>query len=98
MAHRGETCGAVTGAFMVIGLKYGRTQAEDLESRERTYHKVHEFVDQFTSTHGSIVCRDLIGIDISTDEGYELAENTKVFETVCPKLIQTAAEILEQVL
>ena len=37
MAHLGEACGAVTGAFMAIGLKYGRTRAADLEARERTY-------------------------------------------------------------
>ena len=35
MGHLGETCGAVTGAFMLIGLKYGKTRVEDEQRREK---------------------------------------------------------------
>ena len=34
MGHRGDTCGAVTGAFMAIGLKHGRLRADDEETRD----------------------------------------------------------------
>ena len=98
MAHRGETCGAVTGAFMVIGLKYGRTIAEDIEARETTYKKVHELVKRFSEKHGSIVCRELLGIDMSTEEGYNQIEELGLFDSLCPKFIRSATEILEPLL
>lgn len=98
MGRRGETCGAVTGAFMVIGLKYGKTAAEDRQSQEKTYSLVKEFVDRFKSRNGSIVCRELLGCDIGTPEGYEIAKQKMVFRTVCPKYVRDAAETLEQIL
>ncbi|MCX6000010.1 MAG: C-GCAxxG-C-C family protein, partial [Chloroflexi bacterium] len=69
MGRMAETCGAVTGAFMVIGLKYGKTRADDNQTREKAYRLVREFTDQFKSRHRSIVCRELLGCDISTPEG-----------------------------
>lgn len=98
MGRMGETCGAVTGAFMVIGLKYGNTRAEDMQAKKKTYSLVKEFVDRFKSCNGSIVCRELLGCDISTPEGMELAKEKNLFATLCPKLVSDAAEIIEQIL
>ena len=98
MGRMGETCGAVTGAFMVIGLKYGKTCAEDEQSKEKTYSLVKEFVEKFRSRNGSIVCKELLGCDISTPEGRELAREKGLFITICPKFVQDAAEIVEQIL
>lgn len=98
IAHQGETCGAVSGAFMVIGLKHGRIQAEDLEAREKTYEKVLEFIEHFTASNGSTVCKELLGFDMSTPEGFQEAENAGLFDTLCPKLIQSSMEILEEIL
>ena len=83
---------------MVIGLIHGRTRAEDEETREKAYRLVNEFVDQFTARHGSILCRELLGCDVGTEEGRALAKEQNLFDTVCPKLVQDAAEILEQFL
>ncbi len=98
IAHQGETCGAVSGAFLVIGLKHGRTKAEDLEAREKTYEKILDFIDKFASKNGSTVCNELLGFDMSTPEGFQKAEDAGLFETLCPKLIQTSVEILEKIL
>jgi C_GCAxxG_C_C family probable redox protein len=98
IAHQGETCGAVSAAFMVIGLKHGRIQADDLEAREKTYEKVLDFIDQFSSTNSSIVCKELLGFDMSTPEGFKNAEDAGLFDTLCPKLIQSSVEILENIL
>jgi len=98
MARMGETCGAVTGAFMVIGLKYGKTKVEDEQTKEKTYSLVREFVDRFKFRNGSIVCRELLGCDISTPEGRDLAKEKNLFTTLCPKFVQDAAEIIEQIL
>lgn len=98
MAHMGEMCGAVTGAFLVIGLKYGRIKAEDIEAKEKTYELVQEFVKRFKSIHGSVNCTELLGFDLGTPEGMKLAEEKELFENACPKFVQNAAEIIEQIL
>lgn len=98
MAHMGETCGAVTGAFMVIGLKHGRIRADDDLSKEKTYELVQEFVRKFRSEHGSIVCKELLGYDLSKNNEAKEAQEKNLFDEFCPKLVQTAAEILEGLL
>ena len=98
IAHQGGICGAVSGAFLVIGLKYGRIEAEDLEAREKTYEKVLEFIDRFKGVNGSTICKELLGYDMSTQEGFQQAEEAGLFETLCPKLIQSSMEILEKIL
>ena len=74
MGCMAETCGAVTGAYMVIGLKYGRSDILDLSAKEKTYILVREFSDKFKSRNGSIVCKELLGVDISTTEGMKAAK------------------------
>ena len=98
MGRMGETCGAVTGALMAIGLKYGKTRAEDNQTRDKAYSLVREFVDRFKSRNGSIVCRELLGCDVTTLEGRRLAEERKLVATLCPKFVQDACEITEQIL
>ena len=98
MGCLGETCGAVTGAFMVIGLKHGKTRAEDEQAKERAYRLVQEFTHEFKSRNESIVCRELLGCDISTPEGMSAARQKGLFAVLCPKLVRDAAEILDQLL
>jgi C_GCAxxG_C_C family probable redox protein len=98
IAHMGETCGAVTGAFMVIGLKHGRIHADDDKAKEKTYELVHEFVTRFRSEHGSIICKELLGYDLSIEDEVKEAQEKQLFDEFCPKLVQMAAEILEDLL
>ncbi len=96
MARRGDTCGAVTGALMVLGLKHGKTKKGDDAAREKTYDLVKEFIAEFSARNGSIVCRELLGHDISVPKGREAAKNELLFETLCPGLVQDSVEILEK--
>jgi C_GCAxxG_C_C family probable redox protein len=98
MGHMGETCGAVTGALMVIGLKYGQTRVEDKEPKKKTYRLVKEFVEKFSVRNGSINCTELLGCDLSTPDGMQRANEQNLFTTRCPKFVQDAAEILEELL
>jgi C_GCAxxG_C_C family probable redox protein len=98
MAHLGEACGAVTGAFLLIGLKHGRTKADDLAARDKTYDLMHRFVDKFKGLHGSILCRCLLGLDLGTEDGMKQARDKNLFQTVCVKYVQHAAEIVEDLL
>jgi C_GCAxxG_C_C family probable redox protein len=96
--HCDQTCGVVTGAFMVIGLKFGRTRADDVEAKMKTARLTNEFAKKFKARHGSIGCTDLIGCNISTKEGFEEAKKKDLFRQVCPKYVISAAEILDEIL
>ena len=98
MGSMGETCGAVTGAFMVIGLKHGRTVVKDRSAHRKTNSLINDFVRLFKYRNESIVCRELLGYDISIPEGLNSAREKKLFTTVCPKYVQDAVEIIEQIL
>ncbi len=98
MARMGQTCGAVTGSLMVIGLKYGRKHPGDGQAKEKTYALSREFMSQFKARHGSLVCRELIGFDLSTDEGHKLATEKGVFKSLCPCFVRNAAALLEKLL
>jgi len=98
MGRMGETCGAVTGAFMVIGLLHGRTKAEDQETKEKAYALVAELADQFRQRNGSLKCRELLGCDLGTPEGQQYAHDHGLTATRCVKFVRDAAEIVERML
>jgi C_GCAxxG_C_C family probable redox protein len=98
IGRMGRTCGAVTGALMVIGLKHGKANLADEESSQRTYTLVEEFVDSFTALHGSIECKELIGYDLSNSGELKSARESGVFQNKCPSLVYDSARILENIL
>lgn len=98
MARMAETCGAVTGAFMVLGLKFAPADAGDSDAKDKTYDAVRRFADKFSTVNGSIVCRELLGCDIGTEDGRNFAIDNQLFNTRCPKLVRCAAEIIEEML
>ena len=91
----GEICGAVTGAAMIIGLKYGQTRADDKEAKSKCNAETVEFTTRFRSQNKSVVCRDILGYDISTPEGQEKAKNKNLFSTTCVDMVTSAVIILE---
>jgi C_GCAxxG_C_C family probable redox protein len=95
MGRMAQTCGAVTGAFMVLGLKHG---GEDGDAREKAYQLVREFASRFEAQQGSLLCKDLMGCDISTPEGVQTMKDKKLRSGVCTGLVREAAEILEAML
>jgi C_GCAxxG_C_C family probable redox protein len=98
MGRMAGTCGAVTGAYMVLGLKGDVEAAADREGRGRICEAAREFAKQFTARNGSVCCKDLMGCDISTAEGMAFANEKGLFPTICPKMVRDAAEILEELL
>ena len=93
-----ETCGAVTGAIMVIGLRHGPVECTDRAAKGETYRLTVEFSARYRARHGSVSCRDLLGCDISTPEGLRQAQEQNLFATRCPEMVREAALILEQML
>ena len=95
--HLDQTCGAVTGAFMVLGLKFGKTRADDIEAKMKVAKLTNEFAKKFKARHGSITCTALIGHNISTPEGLKQPKK-ELFKQLCPKYVISAAEILDEML
>ena len=95
IARQGQICGALSGALMAFGLQRGNADPKD---KDETYRKSQELVRAFQKQHGSILCRELLGYDLSTPEGLQAAQEGKVFATVCPALVSGAAEALAEML
>lgn len=95
MGRLGETCGAVTGALMLIGLKHGKVEQGDNLSKEKTYELVQEFSNRFKARNKYIGCPELLGVDLINGDKHIVAERVKV---VCPKMVHDAAEIIEELL
>lgn len=95
MGRVGATCGAVTGALMAFGLKSGGLEPE---AKKETYGLVNRFVEIFRERHESLNCRDLIGCDLSTQEGRQQAKAKDTHGTICTDLVRDAAEIAEELL
>lgn len=89
-----ETCGAVTGSYMVISMKYGHGSSEPA-AKARTKQAIQRFNEKFKEKHESLICKKLTGYDISTPEGGETASEEGVFQTKCPAFLKTACTILE---
>lgn len=92
IARKQEVCGAVSGAVMAIGLKYGRTQLDDMAAHEKTYEAIHVFCDDFERKNGSLNCRELLGCDMKE------AREKGLFDTLCKQYVRSAAQILEGIL
>lgn len=90
-----ETCGAVTGSYMVIGIKHGHATFGS-EAKAKTKMLVKRFNETFEKRNGSLICKKLIGFDISTEEGLSGAREQNVFKTKCPGFIKSACDILEE--
>ena len=92
----GEICGAVSGAVLVIGLKYGQHIAEDSDSKKNCNSKVIEFMDLFKRKNKSVVCKEILGFDLSIKKEYDQAQNKNLFKTTCVDMVKSAVETLEE--
>ncbi len=97
LAHHGHVCGAVSGALMIIGMKYNGIES-DYASRELGFAIGTDFIEEFESRHQTIDCKDLIGCDLSTPEGLKRFKDSGIFRNICPRWVKEAAEILETLL
>ena len=98
MCQLGETCGAITGALMVIGLKYGKASENDADAKEKTGLLVREFAERFKAKYGSIKCSGVIGYDFSTEEGRKASNEDKTWRTICENAVRDSAQIIADLL
>ncbi len=98
ISKTGNTCGAVSGAIMVIGLAHGKTREDDDAATEKTRALTRRFIAEFTRKNGSINCTGLLGCNLGNPDEYIRARDEELFITKCPLLVRDAADILEQIL
>ena len=91
----GATCGAVTGAMMVLGLWNCGIDCDCTVDRKPVCFAVTDFVAQFEERNGSTTCSELLDCEIATPEGMKSAQKRGLFHKTCPKMVRDAAEILE---
>lgn len=96
-ARNGEICGAVSGALLVLGLKYGHCNSADTERKARAYAIAEEFTKRFREANGSVVCRDLLGYDLTDPEDMTIISEKKLFCQFCPLMVKSAVEVLESI-
>ena len=97
MCFLDQTCGAVTGALMVIGVKHGTTIV-DAAAKQKAGQLSQEFARRFTAKHGSLRCTDLLGCDLSKPKAVDQARALGLFRKTCPNLVRDAAEIVDELL
>lgn len=95
IGRTGKTCGAISGAVMAIGLLLKEQNPTEKQFKEKVYPHVRTLLEKFKSIHGSTNCNDLLGIDISTPDGFAKAVEQNIIKTKCPEFVRTCAEFLE---
>lgn len=90
-----ETCGAVSGAVIVLGLRGGRALGEEKVRTEETYGAVQQLLRDFAALHGSCSCRELLGgCDLRTPEGQQEFRDREFLRRRCAEYVKTAAALV----
>ena len=97
MGRKQLTCGAVTGALMVLGLRYGKAAGDPDEKKQETYEKTREFISEFEKIHGSSSCHELLDrLDLNNPDDHRKITELGFFQTRCEKFVSDAVKIVEK--
>lgn len=97
MGRLREVCGSVSGMFMVAGFLYGYDGPETGQVKADHYARIQELAHRFEEQHGSIICREMLGLSVRHDDPTPEARTNEYYKKrPCAEIIGDAAEILEQ--
>lgn len=96
MGRLQDTCGAVTGAFMVLGIYYCSKFTDNKDRKEATYSAIQKFADRFNSIHSTLNCKSLMNCSLNTEEGKKYIKDNNLHEKVCEKCIADAIMIVDE--
>jgi C_GCAxxG_C_C family probable redox protein len=96
MGRLQEKCGAVTGAFMVIGMYTSQKYKDNISRKNHSYAMIQQFDQRFKSIHHSTQCNELLKCDLRSEEGHVYAVENQLFEKICQKCIADAVVIVEE--
>lgn len=96
MGRLREVCGSVSGMFMVLGFVKGYHEPEDYEGKKELYEHVQELARRYEADNGSIICRDLLGLQVQREEAAPEKRTEEYYKKrPCDEKIGSAAEIFE---
>ena len=98
MGRLQKTCGAVTGAFMVLSLYAGNSCENNNESKDLSRELIRNFHKQFIAIHNVSDCRTLLDCDTNTEKGQALVTELNLSEKVCEACIKDAVYVVETLL
>lgn len=99
MSRLREVCGSVSGMFMASGLFFGYSNPKDDLQKKELYALGQELASRFSQKNGSIICRELLGLNRKKDEPTPSARTAEYYQKrPCADLVADAAEILETML
>lgn len=91
-----EVCGAVSGMFMMAGALYGYDDPKAPEEKKEHYQRIQELAAKFKEKNGSIVCRELLGLDGGAKRSTPELRTAEYYKKrPCKELVGMAADILE---
>lgn len=90
IGRHGEICGALSGAILGLGLQFGRNHPSETPEGESPYEYSHTMMNLFITRFGHIRCKDILGLDISSEEGLQKYREVKLWESKCRDIIQIA--------
>ncbi len=97
MGRLREVCGSVSGMFMIAGLLYGYDGPETGDVKAHHYARIQELAKRFEEKHGTIICREMLGLSVRHDSPVPEARTQEYYKKrPCAEIIGDAAEILEQ--
>ncbi len=97
MGRLREVCGAVSGMFMVAGIKYGYSSPDAKEEKMEHYARIQKLAEAFKKENGSIICRELLGLEVKTESPVPEQRTEKYYKTrPCEDLVGDAAAIMEE--
>lgn len=93
-----EVCGSVSGAVFVISSLYGYNEPKDFEGKKQLYSDIQDFCKAFQKANGSIVCRELLGLETKSADDPSPEQRTDNYykKRPCSELIKSSADILEE--
>ncbi|MFQ6060735.1 MAG: C-GCAxxG-C-C family protein [Thermoplasmata archaeon] len=97
LGGKGSICGCLAGGMIGIGYLYGRTDAEDKEKKTLAYEKAKLFYERFMDKFGTVSCRELCGMDLSTEEGREQFEKENI-RGKCAEYVRESGNMLADIL
>ena len=98
MGRLQETCGAITGAFMVFSIYNGKKYAENSVKKIMSYSMIQDFNSKFLDIHGTSICRELLNCDLTTKEGLEFMHKHDLSKNVCEKCIRSSVHLIEELI
>jgi C_GCAxxG_C_C family probable redox protein len=98
IGRTGYVCGALSGAALILGRRFGYKDPADTAGRDRVYTLVARLVDKFKTEHGTVMCSDLLGFDIRNAAKLKEARESGVFQQRCPVFVRSAGGLLEEIL